>query len=267
MPATPAANPQPRGDDGIRIRYLPGNTAGRDLVVGDLHGCRAAVDRALDALQFDPAADRVLSVGDLVDRGPDSPGCLALLREPWFHAVSGNHEAMLVARFLSDDRDISASDMHQLNGGSWFRGPRQLETDPELATLLEHAAALPHLLVVGTDRERYHLVHAELPAGRSTPVATDAEIDAGLPGATPNPLIWTRQLMSGRAPGVPRAQRGLSTTYCGHTPEPKVRRRRSHVCLDTGACFGALDPGRGDFALSIAERSGRGNERIHRFAT
>ncbi len=267
MPATPDKLPQQQGSDEIRIRHLPGNTAGRDLVVGDLHGCRALLDQALHALEFNPATDRLLSVGDLVDRGPDSPACLGLLLEPWFHAVTGNHEAMLVARFLSDDRDLSARDMHQANGGSWFHGPGHVASDPDLATLLQRAAALPHLLVVGTGRERYHLVHAELPAGRNTPVVTDAEIDAGLPGVALDPLIWTRQLMSGWAPGVPRSQRGLSTTYCGHTPEPKVRRRRSHVCLDTGACFGVVNPGGGDYALSIAERTGRDCERVHRFAT
>lgn len=267
MPATPAVPTQKQGEHGIRIEYLPQNTVGRDLVVGDLHGCRALFDRALETLRFDPATDRVLSVGDLVDRGPDSPGCLALLREPWFHAVTGNHEAMLVARFLSEDGDIGAHDMHRLNGGNWFHGPRQLQEDPALTPLLTRAAELPHLLVVGSGRARYHLVHAELPAGQTTPMATDVEIDDGLPRANADTLIWTRQLMSGRATRIPRRQRGLSTTYCGHTPEPKVRRRRSHVCLDTGACFGVLDATRSDFALSIAERSAHGDERVHRFGT
>ncbi|SEO91661.1 metallophosphoesterase [Aquisalimonas asiatica] len=266
MPAMPGTSLHPHGDDGIRIHHLPANTVGRDLIVGDLHGCRSLLDQALDALQFDPVADRLLSVGDLVDRGPESQACLALLEEPWFHAVAGNHEAMLVARVRSGDRDIGARDLHQLNGGNWFRGPRHVAADGTLARRLELAAALPHLLVVGDGPERYHLVHAELPAGPDAPVVTNAEIDSGLPGATPEPLLWARALMSGRAPRLPRTQRGLSTTYCGHTPEPKVRRRRSHVCLDTGACYGVLTPGRSEYALSIAARTGHGNERVHRFA-
>lgn len=41
----------------------------------------------------------MLSVGDLVDRGPDSIGCLKLLEAPWFHAVMGNHEQLLLNYF------------------------------------------------------------------------------------------------------------------------------------------------------------------------
>src|SRR5258706_5182448 len=78
-----------------RCLRLPRNAAGRDLVVGDLHGHRSLLEHELDKLAFDPGRDRVLSVGDLIDRGPQSLGTLSLIDEPWFHAVLGNHELML----------------------------------------------------------------------------------------------------------------------------------------------------------------------------
>ena len=78
-------------------QHLPANTVGRDFIVGDLHGCLDLLHAELARLQFEPAKDRLFSVGDLADRGPDSMGCLRLLREPWFHAVRGNHEDMLIA--------------------------------------------------------------------------------------------------------------------------------------------------------------------------
>src|SRR3546814_1363745 len=73
-------------------RHLPANTAGRDFIVGDLHGCLDLLQVELARIAFDPTRDRLFSVGDLTDRGPDSMGCLRLLREPWFYAVHGNHE-------------------------------------------------------------------------------------------------------------------------------------------------------------------------------
>ena len=250
---------QPR----VTIRRLEANHQGRDFIVGDLHGCRSVLDRALHELRFNPAHDRLLSVGDLIDRGPDSPGCLTLLSEPWFHAVQGNHEAMLGAR-LAGDRD--SEQMHLHNGGDWFRGARQVVKDPALAAMIDRAVRLPHVLVVGSGTERYQILHAELPPGRETAVQLDADIDAGLVEVDPSALLWSRNLMlPGTRPNIPSEQPGLSTTYCGHTPGGNVRRRLSHVCLDTGAVF-ARPRRSGDRALSIAERRGDREHCIHRFA-
>ena len=48
------------------------NIAGRDFAVGDIHGCFTELQRGLDAIGFNPNTDRLFSVGDLVDRGPES---------------------------------------------------------------------------------------------------------------------------------------------------------------------------------------------------
>ncbi|MDN3516172.1 metallophosphoesterase [Aquisalimonas lutea] len=257
----------PEQSSAIRQQYLEANTHGRDLVFGDLHGCRAVFDRALEALHFDPAADRVLVVGDLIDRGPDSPGCLALLQEPWFHSVMGNHEDMLAQRLADGDQDFSqARQLHLLNGGDWFPGTGRLAGDETFTAAVEAAARLPHVLVVGSGEGRYQLVHAELPPGQRTAVMTDADIDAGLPGVEPQTLVWTRDLMARPAGSdLPERQPGLSPTYCGHTPDPEVRRRLSHVCLDTGAVFGYLGAGYGDLALTVAVRAGNREQALHRF--
>lgn len=75
---------------------IAANACGRDLVVGDLHGHRGLFEQALEQLDFDPSRDRVLSVGDLINRGPQSLATLSLIEQPWFHAVLGNHELMLL---------------------------------------------------------------------------------------------------------------------------------------------------------------------------
>jgi serine/threonine protein phosphatase 1 len=65
-------------------------------VVGDVHGCRATLERLLDEL--DPAADElVVFVGDLVRKGPDSKGVLDLVREREnLLSVRGNNEQKLI---------------------------------------------------------------------------------------------------------------------------------------------------------------------------
>ena len=68
------------------------NAAGRDFVVGDVHGHFATLERALERVGFERTRDRLFSVGDLVDRGPESERALAWIRERFDAVVMGNHE-------------------------------------------------------------------------------------------------------------------------------------------------------------------------------
>jgi len=62
-----------------RVMRLGRNEKGRDFVVGDIHGAFDLVIDAMKAVNFDPEADRLLSVGDLIDRGAGSHRCAAFL--------------------------------------------------------------------------------------------------------------------------------------------------------------------------------------------
>jgi len=64
----------------------------RRIYVGDLQGCREELEALLEELRFDPARDRLHSVGDAINRGPDSAGCLRLLMKLGAVMVLGNHE-------------------------------------------------------------------------------------------------------------------------------------------------------------------------------
>jgi bis(5'-nucleosyl)-tetraphosphatase (symmetrical) len=65
---------------------------GRRIFIGDIQGCREPLERLLAAVAFTPGADRLLPVGDLVNKGPDSPGVLALLMRLGAEPVLGNHD-------------------------------------------------------------------------------------------------------------------------------------------------------------------------------
>ena len=70
----------------------------RRIFVGDVQGCREPLERLLDAVAFRAGVDRLLPVGDLVNKGPDSPGTLALLMELRAEPVLGNHDLHWLAR-------------------------------------------------------------------------------------------------------------------------------------------------------------------------
>ena len=73
--------------------------AGRTIAVGDIHGCAAALDAVIAAVAPDPA-DTVVTLGDYIDRGPDSRGVLdrliALGRRCRLVPLTGNHEEVLL---------------------------------------------------------------------------------------------------------------------------------------------------------------------------
>lgn len=108
-------------------------------VVGDLHGCYSLLEQKLAALEFDKQQDLLISVGDLTDRGSENIACLTLITEPWFRAIRGNHEEMMLDALLHH-RDAG---LWQMNGGEWFF--RLDDADKSrVETLLPQIAALPH---------------------------------------------------------------------------------------------------------------------------
>ena len=69
-------------------QHYAANLAGRDFVVGDVHGCFTKLQAKLDELAFAPEVDRLFSVGDLVDRGQESELAYEWLSKPWFIRIN-----------------------------------------------------------------------------------------------------------------------------------------------------------------------------------
>ena len=68
----------------------------RTVIVGDVHGCSAELETLLERIAF-ADGDRLVMVGDLVARGPDSSGVLAIVRSAKGRSALGNHEAKLLS--------------------------------------------------------------------------------------------------------------------------------------------------------------------------
>lgn len=98
-------------------------------VVSDIHGCYQWLMDELKRRHFNPYEDLLISVGDLIDRGPDSVKCLQLMHEKWFRAVRGNHEQMAL-----DSLDNNDFALWTINGGMWFA---RLECEQQKQALVD----------------------------------------------------------------------------------------------------------------------------------
>lgn len=73
----------------------------RTLIIGDIHGCFREFSELLQKLRLDPDADKLILLGDLFDRGPDSYEvfcCVQALKVRMGKRLiflQGNHEMML----------------------------------------------------------------------------------------------------------------------------------------------------------------------------
>lgn len=241
----------------LRVEQLTSNALGRDFVVGDLHGCKALLDRLLSEVRFDGTRDRLFSVGDLIDRGPESMACLELLEQPWFHAVRGNHEEMLLDFFHTYQSTQTISKNHFFepnlflpNGGYWsleFYDPVTETMTSEFDHLLALVDQLPVLIQVGqAESPDFYVVHAELFDEDFDAAALDDQIQRWQGQVLAHSLeadrmLWNRRLFRHRntldTPRPPPMVPGVPPVFCGHTIGDGVRRAWSHINLDTGAFF------------------------------
>jgi len=215
-------------------------------VVGDLHGHRSLFENELERLGFDPSCDRILSVGDLIDRGPESLATLALIEEPWFSAVLGNHELMLL-NFLG----YYASRLHSrksfpTGGGEWI-SEAILKNRKAVARLADQIASLPLAMHVDDDVP-FNVTHADLHSvvARQHKLLNDETIHVDKAdiittsrdnvSATLRADLLTLRFTqhSVQISHTPLAE--LPITYAGHSPVRHVTVHNSYVYIDQGVC-------------------------------
>ncbi|MEL5953256.1 polynucleotide kinase-phosphatase [Streptomyces sp. CLV115] len=205
-------------------------------IIGDIHGCSSELESLLGKLGYvdgtHPEGRTAVFVGDLVDRGPDSPGVLrrvmAMVAAGDALCVPGNHENKL-GRYLKG-RNVQhthglAETIEQLE--------REDEKDPAFREQVREFidGLVSHYVL---DDGKLVVCHAGLPekyhgrtSGRVRSHAlygdTTGETDEfGLPVRYP----WAEEY------------RGSATVVYGHTPVPSTSWINNTICLDTGAVFG-----------------------------
>ncbi len=209
----------------------------RVLVAGDVHGSFHLLEEQLAALQYNPASDALVLLGDLIDRGINSNAALEWIDKPNVFRVRGNHEeiAAMVADGTADKKWALKS------GASWL-----YEHEPDdrkrIAVRLNDA---PCALQVRTPGGRdVGMTHADCPSEWAWVREVLEQPEHPQHAAMINHCIWRRSVIQGllenaqATNGKPRFRAqvtGVDHLFHGHTiiAQPFAHDDRSWI--DTGA--------------------------------
>jgi len=189
--------------------------AGRRIVVGDIHGCYDELMELLEKVGIGDD-DRIISVGDLITKGPKNKEVLELfMTDARFSTVIGNHDLALRRKWNGEEIELK---------------PAQKEAHKELKAEKDAYVSffnrMPFMIDLGT----HLVVHAgvrpnvELISQTTSDMTSirtlgaDPESDEGTP--------WYH------------VYHGEKIILFGHWPAPEPRRGRNAIGLDTGCVYG-----------------------------
>lgn len=205
------------------------NTDGMDYVVGDIHGEFTRLEEELTYLKFDPRVDRLFSVGDLVDRGPESNQALEWLAQPWFHAVLGNHEELVLT---APGYEGKMRNWIVENGGGWWLD----QSEERQRAFIDAILDMPLAIEVMTPEGPVGIVHADVPRKTSW-VELVRKLESG-DQEMKQYILWSRNRVRRFIGGYRKPVPGVHHIFCGHSPLDEVRTFGNVVMIDTGACYG-----------------------------
>ena len=192
---------------------------GRLIAVGDIHGCHQEFSDLLGELDLQ-GGDRLVLLGDLVNRGPDSRKVIDLARAAGAISLLGNHELRLLKFRKTGDRkymkehDIETFDSLRPDDWAYLESMLLTFEEPELNTVFVHGGFLPG--------EPWQKQPAEV-------VTRIQVIEDGKPrkrADAPDAPVWAD--LWGGPPFV----------VYGHTPRPQVYRLKWSLGIDTGCVMG-----------------------------
>lgn len=112
------SNMRPHFKDMIQLKTLDENHLPhhkkRLVFVGDVHGCRHELEELLRKVEFNDKTDHLILTGDIIAKGPDSPGVVHLAQKLGASCVRGNHEdKVLLSIAESNSRQASSLDTEE----------------------------------------------------------------------------------------------------------------------------------------------------------
>lgn len=195
---------------------------GRVIAIGDVHGCFQELKDLLKHLEIQEG-DELIQVGDLINRGPDSAGCIALARKFNIKCLLGNHEHRLLRYHWSKDismlKKYDFETLGQLSLEDWkfLEAMPLFHHEPYMQTVFVHGGFYPMGDIPWYNQPAEILTEIQIIDSDGQPAKRDSADDAGSWSD-----LWT----------------GPPYVIFGHTPRPRVYRRPWSLGIDTACVYG-----------------------------
>ena len=204
---------------------------------GDIHGELEKLDELLERTPFGPG-DRLVFLGDYIDRGPDSPGVIDRLieldRDHDCVFLLGNHESMFLDFLGWTDDAFFGGDAFLLNGGDrTLAGYGYFDREQTSRESFRLPKAHEDFLL-GLRLSHLEEAHFFVHAGVSLSHLRSGDLAYVLSQSRPEDILWNRT--SGEVPH----DFGVTMVY-GHTPNEDFGVRWNSpysIGVDTGAVYG-----------------------------
>jgi len=218
------------------------NNIGRDFVVGDIHGCYNELIVLLTEVSFNTNTDRLFSVGDLVDRGPDSDKILRLLlHKPWFVPIKGNHEILMQFSHSTENDRTNWGMIFVQNGGKFLADDIRDEVISEIINL-------PYMIEIETKSgRRVGLIHAQVPPSyddwnnlKEDIILSDVDHQQKAWMGPLHEMVWGRKRFDKYKAQQDKKRvyadiKNIDEIFVGHTIVPNPVKYEKHHFIDTGA--------------------------------
>jgi serine/threonine protein phosphatase 1 len=189
-----------------------------EYVIGDIHGEIDQLKTIIDKINYKPKEDKLIFLGDYIDRGADSYQVYRYIKEldnGENILLRGNHEEMMIDAVLNDN-----------NIQLWYHnGGQATESSFPNRSELEKAAQFFNSLPYYHSSQDYIFVHAGIRPNRKLKEQTEHD------------LVWIRyQFLGAKAKDFKEKR----TVVAGHTPVPEVKFEENKILMDTGAGKGGI---------------------------
>lgn len=191
----------------------------RLAIIGDVHGCSRSLRSLLKKL---PTRDRILCVGDIIDRGPSCKEAYRVIREEGVECILGNHESLMLTGF---DKSQPNHESWLINGGRDTL--RDFRSEEDLAELLAFAKELPlYLEITGVLPKKILVCHAGVKKGLSLKQSLDY-LESPRMNEFMSSILWNRSPVH------------LAGTFIvhGHTPVDEPFLTGDVANVDTGCVY------------------------------
>lgn len=206
------------------------------VAIGDVHGCLEELDELLKTIQYNQSSMRLVFLGDLVHRGPDSAGVVSRVMELNVECIKGNHEDKLL-RWRKHELNSKPNPMKRISEFEqrsnlsvsdyqlkWLDSlPIKLYLDSNWWAV--HAGVAPHKSLSDQNANDIMRVRYVNKDGKAKPLNKDK--------SQPDDTVYWDEAWVGKESFI--------YGHCVHSlTEPRVTINKNNTCIgiDTGCCFG-----------------------------